>query len=136
VLPPDSTPKLEEESSTTEPGSPREPASGNLTTPASKSPKTGPFRHDWDAALERVRREQESVRPAAEPCGSDSRLRVPRLPEDPKRAAALLFERGFEDMHGGRLAEARENWQRALELDPEHRACRANLKMLQKRLDQ
>ncbi len=102
----------------------------------SSAPGAGPSRHDWDAALERVRREQASVQPHGEPSASDSRLRIVGLPEDPKRAAALLFERGFEAMQSGQLAEARDHWQRALELDPEHRACRANLKMLQKKCEQ
>jgi eukaryotic-like serine/threonine-protein kinase len=136
VLPHSPAPEGEVETSAPQPSSRRAPASGSSTTPASQSLAAGPSRHDWDAALERVRREQESVRPTADLCASDSRLRIPGLPEDPKRAAALLFERGFEDMHEGRLAEAKANWQRALELDPEHRACRANLKMLQKKFDQ
>jgi eukaryotic-like serine/threonine-protein kinase len=91
------------------------------------------FRHDWDAALERVRREAPS-RTSGSYAISQSRPKPPSPPKDPQVLAAELYEEGLAAMQKGDTEEALSVWERVLELDPEHRICRANLNLLRKKL--
>lgn len=82
----------------------------------------------WDAAIERIRRESERPPPLldAQPCTESN-------PSDAPVSARESFERGLELLKLGDLSLAEAAWQRALELDPNHRLCQVNLKLLRKR---
>lgn len=89
----------------------------------------------WDAAVERIRRESErppplpSLRTAADLPQS---VAAPDSSEGPI-SARESFEQGLDLMKLGNLSLAEAAWQRALELDPSHRLCQVNLKLLRKR---
>jgi Tfp pilus assembly protein PilF len=53
---------------------------------------------------------------------------------DPVEQAVLEFERGLEHMRRCEFELALKDWEHALELDPQHRVCRANLSLLKKKL--
>lgn len=92
----------------------------------------------WDAAVERMRRESER------PPRDDTTECQPMLPsaliDSPSSSEVAVsandsFERGLEWMRLGDLSLAEAAWQKALELDPNHRLCQINLRLLRKRRD-
>lgn len=95
--------------------------------------RTGPFHHDWDLALRRVREEVEANQRASGTVAIAAAVR-PEPPMDPLERAVLEFERGLEHMRHAEFELALKCWERALEFDPQHRVCRANLNLLKKKL--
>ena len=95
--------------------------------------RTGPFHHDWDLALRRAREEVEANQRASGTVAVAGAVR-PEPPMDPVERAVLEFERGLEHMRHGEFELALKCWERALEFDPQHRVCRANLNLLKKKL--
>ena len=98
------------------------------TTSVAQSVETG---HDWDAA---VRRARKHVGPAVETSANPSRLlrERPTAPSPPA-SAEHFFEQGLERLRAGDIDAARAAWEQALAIEPGHRRCRANLKLLNKR---
>jgi serine/threonine protein kinase len=93
------------------------------------------FRHDWDAALERVRREAPQSRASGSyRVASERRAEPPPPPKDPLVLAGELFDEGLVSMQKGELEAALAAWEQVLKLDPEHRVCRANINLLKKRM--
>ncbi|HMA95423.1 MAG TPA: protein kinase [Polyangiaceae bacterium] len=99
-------------------------------------------RHGWDAALDRIRRESEpppAIPPASERRPSRPSRSIPP-PAPPsfgqvRSEATISFERGLELLRAGDAAAAKAAWERALELDPNHRLSQVNLNLLRKRRD-
>ncbi len=99
--------------------------------------RNGPFHHDWDLALKRAREESQSAQRAAgnSPAApAVARAAPPAPPIDPLEQAVIEFERGLEHMRSGEFDRALKAWEQALEFDPQHRVCRANLSLLKKKL--
>jgi tetratricopeptide (TPR) repeat protein len=94
----------------------------------------GPFRHDWDLALKRAREEALTNQRGSGNFPNEPGVARPAPPLDPIEQAVVEFERGLEHMRGGQFEQALNAWERALELDPQHRVCRANLSLLKKKL--
>lgn len=95
--------------------------------------KANPFHHDWDLALKRAREQTQLV---ARSSGTFATQKAPAPPPpiDPAEQAVLEFEKGLELRTRGELEGALAAWEKALELDPQHRQCRANLNLLKKKL--
>ena len=95
--------------------------------------RRSPFRHDWDLALKHAREEAQSAqRPSGEHVVASKARPTP--PVAPAEQAVTEFERGLEHMRRSEFKLALSAWERALELDPQHRVCRANLSLLKKKL--
>ena len=88
------------------------PAEEEPATPASASAPPADSGEAWDQAVSRLSR---GVRQ--------------------EHLAAEHFERGLELMREGALDKARREWEAALEMEPENRSYRTNLKMLRRRIE-
>lgn len=95
---------------------------------------SGPFRHDWDLALKRAREEAQTAQRASGNIPLEPAAARPAPVLDPVEQAVLEFERGLEHMRRCEFELALKDWEHALELDPQHRVCRANLSLLKKKL--
>ncbi len=69
------------------------------------------------------------------PFGSGARA-ADKPPPPPKTVVAGHIERGFQHMRAGRYLQALSEWERAIELEPDNGAVRANLQRLRKRLEE
>jgi serine/threonine protein kinase len=96
--------------------------------------RTGPFHHDWDLALKRAREEAQATQRASGNYLTAAVVTRSEPPIDPLERAVSEFERGLEHMRRGELESAMRAWELALEFDPQHRVCRANLNLLKKRV--
>lgn len=110
---------------------PSAPSPREQTEPSES--RTSPFHHDWDLALERVRREVEATQRASGTVQIGTGVRL-EPPMDPVERAVVEFEHGLEHMRRSEFESALKCWERALEFDPQHRVCRANLNLLKKKL--
>jgi eukaryotic-like serine/threonine-protein kinase len=114
--------------------------SGNLGADTSSADslgadnRNGPFHHDWDLALKRAREESQSAQRISGSAAAVPPAARPAPPIDPLEQAIVEFERGLEHMRHGEFDRALTAWEQALELDPQHRVCRANLSLLKKKL--
>jgi serine/threonine-protein kinase len=98
--------------------------------------KPNPFHHDWDLALKRAREQtQSTARNSGTYSTPTPKAAPPPPPIDPVEQAVIEFERGLELRTRGDLEAALVAWEKALELDPQHRVCRANLNLLKKKLN-
>ncbi len=99
------------------------PDSEPTQVPSSRRVPQGQFglRHDWDAAVTRTKTESQQPPSMIETVDPPS--------------ATESFERGLEKLKMGDLLAAEAAWLRALELDPNHRLCLVNLKLLRKLRD-
>lgn len=96
--------------------------------------RTGPFHHDWDLALKRAREEAQANQKPSGVIPTAASIAHPEPATDPLEQAVKEFEQGLEHMRRGEFQGALQAWERALEFDPQHRVCRANLNLLKKRL--
>ena len=96
--------------------------------------KPNPFHHDWDLALKRAR-EQTQLTARSSGTYATPKVAPPPPPIDPAEQAVIEFEKGLELRLRGELDAALAAWEKALELDPQHRVCRANLNLLKKKLN-
>ncbi|MGE5788396.1 MAG: serine/threonine protein kinase [Myxococcales bacterium] len=96
--------------------------------------RSGPFHHDWDLALKRAREEVQANQRASGAFPTNATVTRPEPPVDPAEQAVREFERGLEHMRHSEFDAALKSWERALEFDPQHRVCRANLNLLKKKL--
>jgi hypothetical protein len=105
-----------------------------VNQPASELPQANPFRHDWDLALKRAREEAQGAQrnSGTHPIASAAARIEPRM--DPAERAVIEFESGLECMSRNDLEGALRAWECALEYDPHHRVCRANLNLLKKKI--
>jgi serine/threonine protein kinase len=99
-----------------------------------ESTNANPFHHDWDLALKRAREEAQVGQRASgtHAIAAPTAKVEPQL--DPLERAVIEFERGLECMRRNDLDGALKAWECALENDPQHRVCRANLNLLKKKL--
>jgi serine/threonine protein kinase len=101
---------------------------------ANSDNKSTPFHHDWDLALKRAREQTQQV-PRTSGTYVTQKAIAPSPPIDPVEQAVIEFEKGLELRLRGELEGALAAWEKALELDPQHRVCRANLNLLKKKLN-
>ena len=109
-----------------------DPRSSNAQLDASQ--KRNPFHHDWDLALKHAREQSQGVTRSSGTFPTP-RPEPPPQPVDPAVQAVIEFERGLELRQRGDFEAALSAWEKALELDPQHRVCRANLNLLKKKLN-
>ncbi|HEY5959000.1 MAG TPA: tetratricopeptide repeat protein, partial [Polyangiaceae bacterium] len=100
----------------------------------SESLSANPIRHDWDLALKRAREEAQGAQRNSGTHAIASTTSRVEPPIDPAERAVLEFERGLECMRRNDFEAALSAWECALEHDPQHRVCRANLNLLKKKI--
>jgi serine/threonine-protein kinase len=115
------------------PAAPSSRASDSRVTPSEE--RHQPFHHDWDLALKHARQHSQLTPRSSGTYPTAKEVPFPPPPPvDPLEQAVIEFERGLELRQRGELNSAMAAWEKALELDPQHRVCRANLNLLKKKL--
>ncbi|MGC4068599.1 MAG: tetratricopeptide repeat protein [Polyangiaceae bacterium] len=115
------------------PPAPSSRATASRATPSEE--RTQPFHHDWDLALKHARQQSQLTPRSSGTYPTTKEVPFPPPPPvDPLEQAVAEFERGLEFRQRGELNLAMAAWEKALELDPQHRVCRANLNLLKKKL--
>jgi serine/threonine protein kinase len=120
--------------STPQPGEQNRPSEPRFDSSSDTGNRDGPFHHDWDLALKRAREQTQANQRVSGKYPTAAAIEHAAPPIDPLERAVAEFERGLEHMRHGGLEEAMKAWERALEFDPQHRVCRANLNLLKKKL--
>jgi serine/threonine-protein kinase len=108
------------------------PPKRRVDAPEHGEGRSGPSHHDWDRALQRVRKEVEATQRTSGTIPVAASRAEHAM--GPLEQAVMEFERGLEHMRRNELEPALKCWERALEFDPQHRVCRTNLKLLKKKL--
>lgn len=97
--------------------------------PEGDTPRTAS--RGWDAALERIRREAEDSKRASVPREPGHAPSMGRSSQ-----AILAFEAGLERLRAQDLDGALTAFERAVELDPDNRLLRSNLKLLKRQMEE